>query len=121
MSEMSCKGSPTSSARISLVTDESHFSLASLNSSVSQDEFFRCREHSELVLKRMQEYLQNEKLCDVILIAGIDGKRIPAHRLVLSASSAYFSAMFTGQLRESSQEEITLQEVSGEALQLLIP
>lgn len=53
---MSCKGSPTSSAsaRISLVTDESHFSLASLNSSVSQDEFFRCREHSDLVLKRMQ-------------------------------------------------------------------
>lgn len=28
--------------------------------------------------------------------------------------------MFTGQLRESQQEEITLQEVSGEALQLLI-
>lgn len=119
MSEMS--SSPSASARISLATDESHFSLASLNSTVSQDEFFRnVREHSELVLKRMQEYLQNEKLCDVILIAGIDGKRIPAHRLVLSASSAYFSAMFTGQLRESQQEEITLQEVSGEALQLLI-
>ncbi|KAL9696572.1 hypothetical protein quinque_016151 [Culex quinquefasciatus] len=54
MSEMS--SSPSASARISLATDESHFSLASLNSTVSQDEFFRnVREHSELVLKRMQE------------------------------------------------------------------
>ncbi|XP_040164883.1 kelch-like protein 5 isoform X1 [Anopheles arabiensis] len=120
--ELSCKGSPTSSAsvRASLVTDESHFSLASLNSSVSQDEFFRCRDHSDVVLKRMQDYLQSEKLCDVVLIAGVDGRRIPAHRLVLSASSAYFSAMFTGQLRESQQEEITLQEVSGDALNSLI-
>ncbi|ETN60318.1 actin binding protein [Anopheles darlingi] len=120
--EMSCKGSPTSSAsaRISLATDESHFSLASLNSSVSQDEYFRCQGHSDLVLKRMQDYLQSDKLCDVVLIAGVDGRRIPAHRLVLSASSAYFSAMFTGQLRESQQEEITLQEVAGDPLNSLI-
>lgn len=46
--------------------------------------------------------------------------RVSAHRIVLSASSAYFSAMFFGSLRESHQEEIKLGEVLGEPLQMLI-
>lgn len=46
--------------------------------------------------------------------------RVPAHRIVLSASSAYFSAMFMGSLRETKEEEITLVDVHGEPLQLLI-
>lgn len=46
--------------------------------------------------------------------------RVPAHRIVLSASSAYFAAMFTGSLRESQQAEITLQDVQGDALLLLV-
>lgn len=43
-------------------------------------------------------------------------KQIPAHRLVLSAGSEYFSAMFTSNLRESNQSEIVLQDVDGDAL-----
>lgn len=39
---------------------------------------------------------------------------------MLSASSAYFSAMFTGSLRETQQEEITLGDVNGDALQQLV-
>lgn len=46
--------------------------------------------------------------------------RVSAHRIVLSASSVYFAAMFTGSLRESQQEEITLGEVHGEPLQALV-
>lgn len=46
--------------------------------------------------------------------------RVPAHRIILSASSAYFSAMFMGSLRETKEEEITLGEVHGEPLQALI-
>lgn len=46
--------------------------------------------------------------------------RVSAHRLVLSASSVYFSAMFTGSLKESSEREVTLKEVSGDALQALV-
>lgn len=69
----------SSSARISLLTDAESltrdYSLGSLNSAVSQDEFFRCRDHAESVLKRMQLYLENHQLCDVVLIAGIDGRR----------------------------------------------
>lgn len=46
--------------------------------------------------------------------------RVSAHRIVLSASSAYFSAMFFGSLRESQQEEIKMGEVHGEPLQMLV-
>lgn len=66
------------SARTLLTDAESltrDYSLGSLNSAVSQDEFFRCRDHAESVLKRMQLYLENQQLCDVVLIAGIDGRR----------------------------------------------
>lgn len=46
--------------------------------------------------------------------------RVPAHRIVLSASSAYFAAMFMGSLRETKEEEITLGDVHGEPLQILV-
>lgn len=82
---LSSKESPSrdsttsSSARISLVADADSltrdYSLGSLTSAVSQDEYFRCRDHAESVLKRMQIYFDNQQLCDVVLIAGIDGRR----------------------------------------------
>lgn len=79
---MSCKGSPSNEsiamARMSLLADEPlprDYSLVSITSSSSQDEYFKCVDHAESTLKRMQNYLDNQQLCDVVLIAGIDGKR----------------------------------------------
>lgn len=87
---MSFKGSPShesvSSARMSLITGSDSdsllprdFSLVSITSSsagsASQDEFFKCRDHAETTLRRMHLALDNQQLCDVILIAGIDGKK----------------------------------------------
>lgn len=69
----------SSSAPLSMLVDGESltrdYSLGSLNSAVSQDEFFRCRDHPESVLKRMLMYLENQQLCDVVLIAGVDGRR----------------------------------------------
>lgn len=39
---------------------------------------------------------------------------------MLSAASEYFSAMFTGALREAGESEITLGDVDGEALHALV-
>lgn len=47
-------------------------------------------------------------------------KRIEAHRIVLSAASDYFAAMFTNDFDESSQNEIVLQAVDPDALETLI-
>lgn len=85
---MSCKSSPSnesnmvpSCSRSTLLNDETlsrDFSLASITTTSStsqQDEFFQCADHAETMLRNMQTYLDNRQLCDVILIAGIDGKK----------------------------------------------
>lgn len=59
------------------------FSLGSIATSTSagssgsggQDEFYKSRDHAECTLRRMQNYLDNQQLCDVTLIAGIDGRK----------------------------------------------
>jgi hypothetical protein len=75
---MSCKMSPTATTSRALLVEEqsvSSFSLASLASTISQDESFKCREHAENTLKRMKSYLETEQLCDVTLISALDGKK----------------------------------------------
>lgn len=85
---MSNKSSPTndtnmvaSSSRSTMMSDETiprDFSLASLASTSTisqQDEYFKCAEHASNALQNMQNYLDNQQLCDVTLISGIDQKR----------------------------------------------
>lgn len=74
--------------------------------------------HSQMLMHKMNTYLYSGQLCDVVLIAG--QQRIPAHRVVLSAASDYFSAMFMSDLRESQAREIELKDIDPEAVKLLI-
>lgn len=46
--------------------------------------------------------------------------RITAHRNILYAANAYFAAMFTMDLKERNQIEITMNDIDGEILQQLI-
>eukprot|EP00058_Branchiostoma_floridae_P004252 XP_002589740.1 hypothetical protein BRAFLDRAFT_283634 [Branchiostoma floridae] len=46
---------------------------------------------------------------DVIL--DVEGRRFPCHRLVLSAASPYFRAMFTSDMAESRQKTVVLQDL----------
>uniref|UniRef100_A0A673KBM3 Kelch-like protein 4 n=1 Tax=Sinocyclocheilus rhinocerous TaxID=307959 RepID=A0A673KBM3_9TELE len=93
----------------------SGFSRMSSNCS---DEFFQATNHAEQTFRKMETYLQHKQLCDVLLIAG--DHKIPAHRLVLSAVSDYFAAMFTNDVREAKQEEIKMEGVDPEALRALV-
>ena len=61
---------------------------------------------------------QNIDLCDVTLVVG--EREFPAHRVVLAASSPYFRAMFTNEHLESKQTRISLQQVDGDTLELLL-
>ena len=56
-------------------------------------------------------------MTDVILIA--ENVNIAAHKLVLAASSEYFLAMFT-RFDEANKERISIKDINGKALQLLI-
>ncbi|KAK3735752.1 hypothetical protein QZH41_000625 [Actinostola sp. cb2023] len=66
----------------------------------------------------MRNMRLNSQLCDVVLVVG--ERRIPAHRLVLAACSSYFHAMFTSELLESRQREVTLQQVDPDAMEMLV-
>ncbi|KAK0046000.1 kelch-like protein 5, partial [Biomphalaria glabrata] len=83
----------------------------------STDEF-RSHNHAERMMKKLEMYAGKRQLCDVVLVA--EDRRIPAHRLVLSAASDYFAAMFTNNVREANMEEILIKDVDAEALALLV-
>uniref|UniRef100_A0A4W3HZ07 Kelch like family member 1 n=1 Tax=Callorhinchus milii TaxID=7868 RepID=A0A4W3HZ07_CALMI len=80
----------------------------------SSEEFFQAVNHAEQTFRKMEIYLKQHQLCDVILIAG--NRKIPAHRLVLSAVSDYFAAMFTSDVCEAKQEEIKMEGIDPKAL-----
>ncbi|KAL7979489.1 hypothetical protein Chor_004647 [Crotalus horridus] len=82
------------------------------------DTYFHSTNHAEQTFRKMENYLQQKQLCDVLLIAG--EHRIPAHRLVLSAVSDYFAAMFTNDVREAKQEEVKMEGVDPDALKDLV-
>ncbi|XP_019664702.1 kelch-like protein 4 isoform X4 [Ailuropoda melanoleuca] len=82
------------------------------------EEQFHAVNHAEQTLRKMENYLKEKQLCDVLLIAG--HLRIPAHRLVLSAVSDYFAAMFTNDVLEAKQEEVRMEGVDPNALNSLV-
>ena len=84
----------------------------------SESECYRSINHAERMMRKMEAYYSKQQLCDVILIAG--ARRIPAHRIVLSAASDYFAAMFTNDVREATQEEIVMKDVEPDALYSLV-
>ncbi|XP_075692842.1 kelch-like protein 4 [Rhinoderma darwinii] len=86
--------------------------------STGSDEYYQSSNHAELTFRKMESYLQQKQLCDVLLIAG--NYKIPAHRLVLSAVSDYFAAMFTNDVREAKEEEIKMEGVDPDALKALV-
>ena len=67
--------------------------------------------------KELDKMRLSGSCCDVTLIA--EATRIPAHKLVLSASSPYFMAMFT-KFEESKLKTITINEIKGESLKIII-
>ncbi|XP_024086654.2 kelch-like protein 1 [Pongo abelii] len=94
-------------------TGHSMTTQSDLDSS-SSEEFYQAVHHAEQTFRKMESYLKQQQLCDVILIVG--NRKIPAHRLVLSSVSDYFAAMFTSDVCEAKQEEIKMEGIDPNAL-----
>lgn len=76
--------------------------------------------HSTRLLKKMA-FLRDQAghhLCDVVLQLG--SRKIYAHRVVLSACSNYFCAMFTNTMLESHQDTIMLNDLDEKAVEDLV-
>ena len=61
---------------------------------------------------------QEDNLCDISLKIGDETTR--AHRIVLAAASPYFFAMFTGEMLERRQDEVSLYGHEFKALESLV-
>ncbi|XP_019741669.1 kelch repeat and BTB domain-containing protein 12 isoform X2 [Hippocampus comes] len=74
--------------------------------------------HGQVLLEQLRKMRETEHLTDVVLVA--EGVSFPCHRLVLSAFSPYFHAMFTCGLRECNDREIFLRDTPADSLALLL-
>lgn len=66
-------------------------------------------------LRMLQEH--SHLLCDCMLL--IDEHEFPIHRVVFAASSEYFRALFTTNLKENGSSVITLNGISAQTFQLV--
>ena len=76
--------------------------------------------HSEILLSKCAQFRDEGQFIDVRLKVLED--IFPAHRIILAASSDYFYAMFTAEMKESNQEVIELKDesISSDALKIVV-
>ncbi|XP_067096326.1 LOW QUALITY PROTEIN: kelch repeat and BTB domain-containing protein 12-like [Osmerus mordax] len=74
--------------------------------------------HGLALLGQLERMRAVGELTDVVLLA--EGIPFSCHRVVLSAFSPYFQAMFTCGLRETREGEVPLRDTSAQSLELLL-
>ena len=75
-------------------------------------------DYSRILLKGLNDLRERKSLCDVELHVG--DLVFYAHKVVLSACSKYFKAMFTGKMKESVKYRVDLHQVSPNALKDIV-
>lgn len=72
----------------------------------------------EHILQALNVFRKSATFTDVVL--QVEEQEFPCHRAVLCASSLYFRTMFMGQMRESAESVVRLNDVSKVALEHLL-
>ena len=73
---------------------------------------------SQRILTGLAALQEKGILCDVEL--QVEGRKLSAHRAVLSAGSSYFSAMFSGAFKEKEDNVIVMKDVSFAGLEAVV-
>eukprot|EP00102_Acyrthosiphon_pisum_P023578 XP_016660788.1 PREDICTED: ring canal kelch homolog isoform X3 [Acyrthosiphon pisum] len=79
---------------------------------------FRNNSHSVRILEDLQSLRKNEDFCDIRFKAD-DGKIVIGHKIVLSAASPYFRAIFSN-FDESNKDLINIKELDSTILKLIV-
>nr|XP_039269607.1 kelch-like protein 12 [Styela clava] len=74
--------------------------------------------HANNILDSMNELRSENVLCDVTIKC--QDVELPAHRVVLAASSSYFRAMFTTGMREKDQSVVEIKGMSSNTVIILL-
>uniref|UniRef100_A0A3P9GZ48 BTB/POZ domain-containing protein 9 n=1 Tax=Oryzias latipes TaxID=8090 RepID=A0A3P9GZ48_ORYLA len=76
-------------------------------------------DHIHLLSEQLGALVLGEEYSDVTFI--VEGKRYPAHRVILAARCHYFRALLFGGMKESQpQAEVRLEETRAEAFSMLL-
>uniref|UniRef100_A0A3Q2ZC62 BTB/POZ domain-containing protein 9 n=1 Tax=Hippocampus comes TaxID=109280 RepID=A0A3Q2ZC62_HIPCM len=76
-------------------------------------------DHIHLLSEQLGTLAMGEDYSDVTFI--VEGKRFPAHRVILAARCHYFRALLYGGMKESQpQAEVSLEETRAEAFSMLL-
>uniref|UniRef100_A0A8C6L3V0 BTB/POZ domain-containing protein 9 n=1 Tax=Nothobranchius furzeri TaxID=105023 RepID=A0A8C6L3V0_NOTFU len=76
-------------------------------------------DHIHLLSEQLGALVLGEEYSDVTFI--VEGKRFPAHRVILAARCHYFRALLYGGMKESQpQAEVCLEETRAEAFSMLL-
>ncbi len=70
------------------------------------------------MLARLSQIRDSVDFCDVTFC--VEGRRFPAHRVIMVASSQYFSGMFGANFRESSMQDVKIEAITAEAFEQII-
>ncbi|XP_028986935.1 actin-binding protein IPP isoform X2 [Betta splendens] len=87
-------------------------------SQVSEQALLASDRYARLILAQMNKMRLRTDFCDVGLKVG--GQVFRVHRLVLAASSPYFSALFSGGMKEAQKEEVQILGVETEVFEILL-
>ena len=74
--------------------------------------------HHSQFWSKLEELRTQQSFCDVTII--VNGAIFPAHKVVLSAATEYFNAMFLSGLYEQTSHEINLQGIDNETFDVLL-
>lgn len=87
---------------------------------LNERRYYISQDYSQKLLINLNKLREDSSFCDVDIIAG--NNVFSAHRAVLSASSAYFEAMFRPELglSERTQKSVTIHSITPEILKMLI-
>lgn len=93
-----------------------------VNQSIGSSNVFTNEKFASKVLLNLNLLREQNRFCDVEIVAGLGNVKYQAHKSVLSASSVYFEAMFRPEfgLNEGKQKCIVLHTLNHEILKLII-
>ena len=91
---------------------------AAMATQASEQALLASDRYARLILAQMNKMRLRTDFCDVGLKVG--SRVFMVHRLVLAASSPYFSALFSGGMREADKEEVQILGVETQVFEILL-
>uniref|UniRef100_A0A673W120 Intracisternal A particle-promoted polypeptide n=1 Tax=Salmo trutta TaxID=8032 RepID=A0A673W120_SALTR len=90
----------------------------SVTTQSAEQALFASDRYARLILAQMNKMRLRTDFCDVRLRLG--GRVFSVHKLVLAASSPYFSALFSGGMSEADKEEVQILGVEAPVFEVLL-